>query len=312
MSNIDYEELIRSPLDELDGREPWPHWPLLLGLLIGAVAGLLLGAGSGESDEVVAPGSTTTSSVIPQTTVPISVDYPPGFVEIAPDLAVLPREIVVEDDLITVGFTTAVRRGSDPAATAWPLGGAWTLESSGGTIVESTSVALGRFSPGAFAVQFPVDSFGGETEFVAIDMVERWDAEYFDGTFEVPFDGEPFAVAETLSIPVSQDVTLLLPKLELGRFLGSVGWEATGSELGVTTRLSAVLLDSEGERIGAYERFPENLDPSDAGAMEIFWSEPFPTDQEGAVTVAVAYTVGVVGEIPAPVTIPLEGVPVGR
>ena len=72
------------------------------------------------------------------------------------------------------------------------------------------------------------------------------------------------------------------------------------------------LLDVDGALIGSYERPPEVREPAEGGTLEIRWSEPFPTDQEGAVTIEVEYTVGVVEAVPVSLTFDLTDVPIGE
>jgi hypothetical protein len=241
-----------------------------------------------------------------------AADYPRGYLELVDGFAAHSNEVILGDDVITVAFTAAARRGEDPASVSWPVGGVWLLESVSGTTAESTRVVVGRFSPGAFSVQFPAAAFNGETSFSSARIVERWDTDTFTGSVEIPFDGEPFTAPDPISIPISQEVTLLVPVLELGRFLGSAEWQATGAELGVTAQLVATLVDADGEVVGSYEGFPENFPPGEYGVQEIYWSEPFPTSQEGAVAVSLEYTVGVARMSPVSIGFDLEGVPVGR
>ena len=76
--------------------------------------------------------------------------------------------------------------------------------------------------------------------------------------------------------------------------------------------VSAVLFDADGNRVGEYSSFPEILEPAAGGAQEIYWSEPFPTSQEGAVTAELEYEVGLVVTVPAELVLDLNDVPVGR
>ncbi|MDJ0954282.1 MAG: hypothetical protein QNJ81_11445 [Acidimicrobiia bacterium] len=313
MSGIDYEELIRSPLDDVPEKSGTGWSVLIGGLGLGMALGLLvaLGLGGGDDEPAVAADPATTTST---TAAPVAEpsEYPVGFVELGAGFAAKSGEVILGDELITVAFTAAARRGDDPQDVAWPVGGSWLLESASGTVVESSRVVVGRFSPAAFTVQFPAQPFNGETEFSGTSAIERWDTEVFTGSVQIPFGGEPFVAPETISIPVNQDVTLIVPTLKLGRFLGSAAWQTVGAPLGTTVAVVATLLDENGEVIGSYERFPENLDPADSGVIEIYWSEPFPIGQEGGVTVSLEYTVGVVEESPVSVSFDLSNVPVGR
>lgn len=312
MNEIDYEELIRSPLDGLE-ESTGDRWAIaLLGVVLGLAVGLPLTSGLREGAEDAPVVTIADTAAVVAVVSAEAADYPQGFTEIAPGLAAYPGEVILGDQVVTVGFTTAVVRGQDPAEAAWPAGGSWLLTSGSGVVVESSRVNVGRFHPGVFAVQFPAEGFNGDTEFTNARAVERWDTEYFAGSTTMPYDEEPFAIAEALSIPVSQGVTLIIPKLELGRFLGSVEWQTAGADLGTTVSISATLLGADGEAIGSYSRFPEILAPGDSGVLEIFWQEPFPTDQEGAVELLIEYEVGVVSETPVSINFDLSDVPVGR
>ena len=104
MSGIDYEELIRSPLDDLDEQAGNDWVPATIGAVIGLLLGYLLtvGLGGGEGEPAAATSSTTTT-----TTAPVApADYPSGFDEVAPGLAASSDEIILGDEVITVAFTT--------------------------------------------------------------------------------------------------------------------------------------------------------------------------------------------------------------
>lgn len=312
MSEIDYEELIRSPLDGLDEESSGAWLAVGGGALIGAAVALALSLVlSGDGDIVVgedaASTTTTTIGVVVETP---TADYPPGYVEFAPGIAANSGEIIIDDDLVVVAFTTAAIRGSDPVANEWPRGGSWLLETDSGTAVESSRVVVGRFSPAAFTVHFPARQFNGATDFAAATLIERWDPVEFTGSVTIPFAGEPFESSEPITLPVTQDVTLLIPNIKLGRFLGSVDWATTGGE--ATVEISVTLLDDAGDPVGAYERFPEIRDATTSGRNEILWQEPFPTDQEGAVTAVVDYRLTIAEVVPVSVTFDLTGVPLGR
>lgn len=312
MSEIDYEELIRSPLDDVEERSEG-GWSLAvvgmgLGLVLGSLLAAVLGGGQDES-EVVAAITTTSTSVVPFV---VASDYPTGYTEIAPGLAAHANEVILGEEFVTVGFTTAVRRGDNPAVADWPVGGVWVLESGSGATAESVRVVIGRVFPGVFSVQFPAAPFSGEAEFVTARVVERWDRETFVVSEQMPFAGEPFTAPEPLVVPVNQDVTLINSELRLGRFFGWTEWRTTGAELGTTVNLIATLTDGDGAVVGTYAGSPVILEPAHDGVIELRWGEPFPTDQEGAVTASLGFTVGVVQSVPVSIGFDLNDVPVGR
>ena len=310
MSEIDYAELIKSPLDD-EEITPGAPWSVAVpGAALGLLVGWLLTLGGGGADEpsdtTVPPPTSSAPAVVEAT------DYPPGYEELAPGLAATASELVVTEDSVVLGFTTATRRNLDPADVAWPIGGTWLLESAGGNTLESTRVVNGRFSPAAFSVHFPAEEPNGDASFTEARLLERWDVTEITGSIELPYGEEPFAIDAPLSVSIDQSVTLIIPRLELGRFLGAVEWQTVGAEMGTTVQVAVRLLDADGAVVGSYERFPEVRDPGDGGVLEVRWSEPFPTDQEGAVAVSLEYTVGVVESVPISLTFDLTDVPVGR
>ena len=314
MSDIDYEELFRSPLDEPDAAGD-PGWaPLGVGLLVGVAAVLLVATFRGSDEQATDIAVESTTSWAPPVAVVVEASpFPSGYQEFVPGLGARAEEIVIGDDAITVAFTTVVERGGEPLNQDWPIGGTWWLEAEDGSGAESDRVVLGRFSPGAFSVQFAADAFAGEPEFAEISLIERWDHPTVEGSSSVPFGGEPYVMPEPLIIPITSGDNLVVEELELGRFLGKVVWGIQGDTDPIgRVVINAVLFDTERTRIGAYSSFPELLEPANRGVSEIYWSEPFPTSQDGAVTVDIEYEVGLVEPVPAALTIDLDNVPVGR
>jgi len=309
MSNIDYEELIRSPLDDLEptGRPRW--WLLIVGAFVGVLVGwvLVIALRGGESDSAVV--SVVSTTVVADVIAP---EFPDGYVELAPGLGAQIGELILQDDKITMSVSTLVARGGDVLAPQWPVGGTWWLESATGVVVEDQRVVLGRFSPGVFSVEFPAAPFRGESQFARVSLAERWDQHAMAGSVTLPFTGEPFVAGEPITIPVSQDVTLIVANLELGRYLGKVEWDLQGPENGGRVEIAALLLDEEGVEIGSYSALPILLDPRDHGINEILWGQPRAVDQATAVTVRLDYTVYVAEITPDNISFSLAGVPIGR
>lgn len=310
MSQIDYEELIRSPLDDLDHKPASPWWTVVAGLAVGLLAGYVVTLWNGEATE---NGTAEQVALTPASTIAVETlapDYPAGYTEYAPDLAARPEEIVVDESIVTVAFTSVVARGADPAAVSWPRGGSWLLETAAGVILRSNRVVFGGQSPGAFSVQFPSASLGS-AEFDRVRLLDRWDTERLAGSTSMSFTGEPFAIEEPLSIPVSDQVTLLIPRLELGRFQGLIEWQLVGAEMGGNVNAVIRLLDDEDDEVGSYAAFPQIRQPGADGVIDVNWQRSFPIDQEGAVTLAVEYVVDVVHSTPVSVEFSLDDVPVG-
>jgi hypothetical protein len=312
MSNIDYEELIRSPLDALEA-EPssgwgWSGFGLVAGGLIGLALALML-RGPSESEAAVA---VPTSAVAPAIAEVIYPTYPDGYTEIAPGLGARIGELITDDDSITIAVDTVVAREGDVLAPIWPVGGVWWLESSSGAAAESSRVVLGRFSPGVFSVEFPAEPFGGERAFTVARLAERWDQREMSGSTKLPFTGEPFVADGSASVVVDEEVTLILTAVELGRFLGKIEWKLQGPELGGRVNVTAALLDAAGTEIGRYEAFPDLLTPSSEGTRKVFWNQAFSVDQTGAETLVLEYSVSVVEVTPAAVTFDLSGLSIGR
>lgn len=312
MSGTDFEELFKSPLDP--PREDDRVWfPLAFGAVAGfaAAAALLLLGGGGS--EVAA----TTSAPTPVTTsaaVATPLEYPAGYVEIAPDLAARPVAVVVGDEAVTVSFVTVVSRGSNPAVPNWPLGGSWLLEAADGGVVSSDRVVLSRFSPGVFSVAFALsDSLGPATALSRITMAERWDHAGKTGAITLPYAGEPFVAAEPVDSEVGDGVKLTLPDVELGRYQGRVEWSVTGpAPHGARVTVGATLLDAAGEAIGSYGALPELVAPRTTGIIDLTWQERFSTNQQGAATVRLDYTVGIVTVADTQISFDLVDVPTSR
>ena len=310
MSRIDYEELLHSPLDDLDSRPPSRVAPLVSGVVVGLLTAYLVFTLLGGDGEAVseAPPETTATTV---TAAAVAPEYAAGYVEYAPDLAARPEKIVVEDDVVTVAFTSVVARGADPATTPWPHGGSWSLETAAGVALRSDLVEFGASSPGAFSVRFPAAT-PGPAEFDTVRLLERWDTDELTATVSLPFVGEPMRIDEPLSVPLSEEVTLLIPALELGRYQGSIDWTISGAELGATVSCVARLRDGDGAVVGTYEASPSVDALSQSGRIDIDWQRPFPDTQEGAETVDLEWVVDVATATPTAVEFSLDGVTVGR
>jgi len=317
VSGIDFEELLQSPLDEPRGARGEGWWPAIVGLVVGLIGSALLTSfvrGTGGEDEEALPTTTQISTTeAPANEPPQALDYPAGYEEIAAGVAAKPSEVIFGTETITVALTTVVKRDMDPLDNGWPLGGRWRLEAPDGAVADSIRVILGRSSPGAFAIEFPSGPFAGETSFSLVRMVERWDHSDVSGSVDLPFGGEPFVAPDPVTVRLTDEVTLTIPRLELGRFLGRVDWALHGAgPAGGRVLVNATLLDAGGDRIGAYSSFPVLLVPSDSGTTELRWQEPFPISPDGGVTVVLDYMAALVEEVVTDITVDLTGVPIGQ
>ena len=314
MSEIDYQELFRSPLDDSDMQRSSKLAPVGGGLVAGVAAALLIGGILGGGNEAVS--EPVDVSPITETTLPTAVEatnYPAGYVEILPGLAVKPSELIRSEESITLSFTAAAARGGDPLQPIWPVGGTWWLETADGAGAESSRMILGRFSPASFSVEFPAEPFSQQPSRARTVLVERWDHPEISGSVSLPFAGEPFVLDEPITIPATQETSLIVEALRLGRFLGRVDWAIQGPGNPIARVLIEVaLLDADENEIGRYGAYPTLLDPADSGVTEIRWQQPFPTSQEGAVSAVVEYSVGIVELVPTNVEIAIDSIPVER
>lgn len=314
MSEIDYQELFRSPLDDPDMQGSGKLVPVGGGLVAGVAAALLIGLILGGGNEAISESTValqTTEAIVP--TVEESTDYPAGYVEIVPGLAVRPGELIRSEEFITLSFTAAAARGGDPLQPIWPVGGTWWLETADGAGVESSRMILGRFSPAAFSVEFPAEPFTPQASLARTVLLERWDHPEISGSISIPFTEEPFALDQPITIPVTQETSLIVEALQLGRFLGRVDWAIQGpGNPQARVLIEVVLLDADESEIGRYWAYPTLLDPADSGVTEIRWQQPFPTSQEGAVSAVVEYSVGIVEVVPTNVEIAIDSIPMER
>ena len=295
MSTPDFETLLQSPFD--DEEKEGHRGAALVG---GVVLGIVLVGGfaviTSANDQPTLPATTVVHAPAVDSEPPVARapdPFPLGFVQISENLSAHPLEIIDLGDRYLVSFTTATRRGVDPEATEAPLGGRWHLTSDTGDTVVPTRTIYDRFRPGIFALEFdrlPDGTVAG------LRMVERWDPVTTTVSVDTPFSDTPFSIEEPLTVAVGDDATLIIEELELGRFLGSVVWsiQGDGSPRGIAD-LQVALMDTDDARRGSYGSFPPSRDPLPAGeALDLFWEETFPIDQDGAVRVEIEVTVSLV------------------
>lgn len=311
MSGIDYEELIRSPLDDLDTDVESVSWVYVVaGLVVGIGISLLLASLFGDSATTVEPSIVVETPEVATVVDLVSPDYPEGFTELVPGIGAAVSEIVRTDETVAVTFLLAVARGEDVLARTWPLGGTWSLESLSGTVAQSTRVVLSRFTPAVFTVEFPAAAFGEERMFSSVDAVELWDQVTVSGTVEQPFADTPW-VAAPVSEPISTATTLILVNVELGRYLGLVEWQLQGPEPGGIVDLVARLLDGDGVEVGTYAADFNPIVPALNGNVDLRWQGQFRVDQRAGATVVLDYTVTTVDKTAVDVSFDLSTVSSG-
>lgn len=213
MSDGNLDELLVSPLDDEPARRHW--WPLVVGVLVGAVSvsGLFVLVGddaAGDELSVAAPGSSVSSTIvtIPEDApvVAESSPFPRGYVAISDTEAVKLHHIVRSGDQMFVSMTTSYARGLDPKTEPLFLGGSWTLDTASGETIESDGTVFdedpisGDEILGSFSAVFTVPS-DIEVEPERLRLVERWDPIEQTEFIRIPVDAWPYQLHEPLSLP---------------------------------------------------------------------------------------------------------------
>ena len=215
MSDGNLDELLVSPLDDEPTRRNW--WPLVVGVLVGAVSvsGLFVLVGddaAGDELPVVAPASSvpSTTTTIPEEapTVMESSPFPRGYVAISDTEAVKPHHIFRSGDQMFVSMTTSYARGLAPKSEPLFLGGLWTLDTASGETIESDGTVFddgssGQDLVGSFSVVFTVPS-DIDVQPERLRLVERWDPVEQTQFVRIPVDAWPFQLDEPLSLPFEE------------------------------------------------------------------------------------------------------------
>jgi hypothetical protein len=135
------------------------------------------------------------------------------------------------NDTLFITVTTAVRRGFDPDQSAPFQSGRWTLETTGGYVLESAGSTFDFAVPGSFSVLFPL---GGRTRAIptVLRLHETWQRrDHFEpvdlGTVETPFE-----LAEPIDVDLGSS-TLRIDALVLAAEFGSMHWFMTDDRLAV-------------------------------------------------------------------------------
>jgi hypothetical protein len=213
VSDGNLDELLGSPLDDEPARRNW--WPLIIGLLVGAVLvlGLFVLTGddaAGDELPVAAPGSsvpsTTTTIQDEAPAVVESSPFPRDYVAISGTEAFKPHHIVRSGDQMFVSVTSSYARGLDPASEPLFLGGSWTLDTASGATIESDGTVFdedpisGAEILGSFSAVFTVPS-DTDIQPERLRLVERWDPVEQTEFVRIPVDAWPYLLDEPLSLP---------------------------------------------------------------------------------------------------------------
>lgn len=302
---IDFPELLRSPLepedDERERRGPW-WWPVVAAFVVGALAGwLVVAARGGEAEPAPGIGEPVATTLADPQIDLAAASFPAGYVPIAPDVAVRPEAPMRVGDRLLVPFTTVLRRGTDPASVARPLGGRWKLTGDAG-VVASAQTVYDSLRPSVFSVLFPEPVAFPES----IELVERWDPDPVTAAVELPFTGLPHVTGQPIVLDLGDGVTLVVTRLDLGNFQGRARWRLDGSSLGVVS-LGVRLFNPDGSVLGDYEPgAAESLDPERSeGFIDYVWGPGFGVDQNVAATFTLTAEVQLGVPVPADVSIPL-------
>ena len=233
MSDGNLDELLASPLHDEPSQRSW--WPLIVGVLVGAVSvlGLFVLIGDdvvGDELPVAAPGSSVPSTIttIPDEA-PVVVEpspFPQGYVAISDTEAVKPHHIVHSGDQIFVSMTTSYARGLDPKAEPIFLGGSWTLDTASGETIESDGTVFDERILGSLSAVFTVPS-GIEIQPERLRLVERWDPVESLGLVRIPVDEWPYRLDEPLSVPF-EGYSLRFDSLLFGPAGGEGTWTIEG------------------------------------------------------------------------------------
>lgn len=306
MSTPDFEELLRSPLDdggEDRGRISW--LPLATGAFVGVALGAALAAALGNS--VDEPATTTTVLADDGDTAVVTVvadptPFPAGYTPISTDVAVRAEEPVTGTGRTLVPLTMAVQRGVDPAEAARPLGGQWEV-STGNTTVTSVRTVYDPEHPSVFSVEFP----GLASPPLEMRLVERWDPRPAQGETTLPWSDLPFASEEPVAIALGGGASVTLTKVEMGNFIGRIEWTLGEGDLAIVDIEVGLYLE-DGSLHGEYASGPVDLDPEPGeGFIDYFWLSGFSVDQDDASTMTIRVTASRGERIPVDIEIPLPG-----
>lgn len=305
MSTSNFEELLRSPLDDDGADRDRASWlPVGIGALIGVIVGSALAFALGDPTEQTATTTTALAEADPEvvTVVADPAPFPDGYTPITTNVAVRAEEPVTDTDRTLVPLTMVVQRGVDPAEATRPLGGRWEV-STGNTIVSSVRTVFDAGQPSLFSVEFPALA----SPPVAMRLVERWDPRPAESRITIPWSGLPFDAREPITLDLAAGVSVTLTKVDLGNFLGRIEWELVGGELAIVDVEVALFLE-DGSLLGEYGAGPVDLDPEPGqGFIDYFWAPGFSVEQDEATTMTLLVRASLGERVPIDIEIPVPG-----
>ncbi len=224
--DLDLSEILRSPLDEPERSGPW--WPLLAGLVLGALA-VIGGYAVAAGDEAPVSASPTTSAEAPSAPVDLAeLPFPPGYEPLSDVVAAKPVSATRVGDELFISVTTVFRRGFDAQGVSLG-GGSWVLETATGESLPSRGVVTDIGLEGVVSVVFP---YPGDVGLARLILVERWERDGRDGSVTVPVVEATGERTDVPAIDLGGGVALEVTRLELTERSGSVDWRLAGSSLG--------------------------------------------------------------------------------
>lgn len=307
--DLDLSEILRSPLDEPDRSGAW--WPLLAGLVLGALA-VIGGYAAASTNEVAARPTTTVAGRPPVAVDVTDVPFPPGYQPISDVVAAKPVSASRVGDELFITVTTVSRRGFDAAGVS--LGaGAWTLETATGEVLSSTAVVSDPGLGGVVSVVFPHPGDVGLSE---LRLVERWERNGRDGTATVQVDGAAGERTDVAAVDLGGGVVLAIDRLELAERLGTVDWALTGAPLGSDSVLVSVRVQNEGQDLAGYFFSGglffgrRSVRPATEGTLQLSRDQGLSGELSDATDLVIEVSVSLLTAFPADLSFDVSALPV--
>jgi hypothetical protein len=241
----DLSEILRSPLDEPERPASW--WPVLAGLVLGAVSVIGGYAVAAGNDVVPSPTTTTTRAPAPTAVDLSDLPFPPGYEPISDVVAAKPAYAIRVGDELFIAVTTVYRRGFDTQGVS--LGaGEWVLETATGEALLSNAVVTDPGLDGVVSVVFP---HPGEVGLSRLRLVELWERDGREGSVTVPVEGAPGEHLDVAAVDLGGAVVLDIDRLVLAERAGSVDWTLSGSGLGGDVAV-VVRVRNDGQEVATY------------------------------------------------------------